>query len=326
VNFAEEACASCASECDIEALTVSCSYDICLAPGVADEWNQNNEDLAKAAAQEIADEYCEWVQTQIEENPWLCRYPTFSPTARPSTHPTEPPTPAGYYVVQGKQQTECLDAFDPKCTSRAVSQYGNWNIRCCADADPGGWYQNSDRGCNVFTNSKVPTCQTGDWETAVEVCNAAGGRLCTKEELEYPSLCSAGGGCGFDSYMVWSSTEGSLDAELEEYYIVQGFSRADCLDFEDSTCSTRPVSKHQRFSVRCCADSDPGGWMQKSGCAVWTQSNVPNCVSTDWDTASELCAASGGRLCTLGELESDCSKDSGCGFNRHMVWSSTPLN
>jgi len=175
----------------------------------------------------------------------------------------------------------------------------------------------------VFTNSKIPDCRTGDWSTAVELCIAAGGRLCTRDELEYPTLCSRGGGCGYDNYMVWSSSEGSLDAEVDKYYIVHGYSGADCLDSEDSTCSTRAVSKDERFKVRCCADTDPDGWLHKEGCSVYTESNVPNCVSTDWDTAVEICTVAGGRLCTSVELENGCSKNGGCGFNSHMVWSST---
>jgi len=79
-TVAEEACASCDTECDIESLTVSCSYDICVAPGVADAWSENNEALAISAAQEIADDYCEWAASQIEDMPWVCRYPTYGPT------------------------------------------------------------------------------------------------------------------------------------------------------------------------------------------------------------------------------------------------------
>jgi len=233
------------------------------------------------------------------------------------------PSERAFYIVQGNQRAKCFDSTDSKCTSRAVSEYESWNVRCCADNDPGGWVLNSEKGCTVWTNSNVPQCVTADWSTAVQICTAAGGRLCTREELEYPNQCSAGGGCKFDNYMVWSSTQGAMSQVLENYYVVHGYSRADCLETMDPTCSTRAVSQDQRFKVRCCADSDPGGWSKKDGCSVYTKSNVPKCVSMDWDSAAEICAAVGGRLCTLDELESDCSKDGGCGFNRHMVWSST---
>jgi len=251
------------------------------------------------------------------------RHMAWSSTVESSQSTTTRAVDTGYYIVQGKQQAKCLDTTDPKCTSRAVSADETWNVRCCADTDPGGWYRNADRDCAVFTSSKVPNCETADWGTAVELCSAAGGRLCTIDELEYPNQCSAGGGCDFDNYMVWSSTVGLLSPAVYKYYIVQGYSKADCFDDIDATCTTRAVSIYERFKVRCCADSDPGGWLQEDGCAVYTESNVPKCVSTDWFSAVDLCSAAGGRLCTREELEADCSKDGGCGFNRHMVWSST---
>jgi len=142
--------------CGIDSLTASCAYDICASPGVADAWNQNNQELARAEAQEIADQYCEWTREQTEDQPWICRFPTdsptvapTSPTAFPSRQPTETPTAGGYYIVQGKQVARCDDSTDPECTSRVVSPDEIWNVRCCADTDPGGWKLNSDRGCSV---------------------------------------------------------------------------------------------------------------------------------------------------------------------------------
>lgn len=40
---------------------------------------------------------------------------------------------------------------------------------------------------------------------AIDYCSDHGGRLCTKEELSFG--CASGGGCGFDSRMVWSQTK-----------------------------------------------------------------------------------------------------------------------
>jgi len=329
-TIADELCASCEGNCGIEALSVSCAYDICAAPGVADAWNENNEELARAEAQEIADEYCEWAAEQIDDNPWLCRVTTDSPTAiptgSPTTIPTEmptlSPTTPSYYVVQGNQQAPCEDTTDTTCASRIVSPDEIYGVRCCADSDPGGWLLNSETGCTVFAQSNIPDCETTDYSTAVQLCSDAGGRLCTKEELKYPNLCAANSGCGFNGQMVWSSTEGILSLTVAKYYIVQGYSLAGCLE---TTCTTRAVGKDDRWRVRCCADTNPGGWMQRDGCSIYSQSRVPNCVSTDWDTAVELCSAAGGRLCTREEIEAPnyCAANSGCGFNRYMIWSST---
>merc|ERR1719204_1478883 len=178
-TIAEEACGSCEAGCGIESLLVSCSYDICASPGVTDAWSQNNQELARAEAQEIADQYCEQAFEQIEETPWICRFPTDSPTAPPTLVPTtsstplptEQPTVGGYYIVQGKQQATCLDVTDPECTSRVVSPDEIWNVRCCADTDPGGWMQHTDRGCSVFTQSRIHGCESADFQTAVSLCS-----------------------------------------------------------------------------------------------------------------------------------------------------------
>jgi len=332
-TIAEDMCGSCEANCGIDSLVVSCSYDVCASPGVTDAWSQNNEELARAEAQEIADQYCEQALDHIEETPWICRFPTDSPTApptpepskAPTTLPTELPTVGGYYIVQGKQQAVCEDSTDPACTSRVVSPDEIWNVRCCADTDPGGWKQNTDQGCSIYTSSMIPECETADYYTAVSLCSAAGGRLCTLEELEYPNLCAKGGGCDHNYQMVWSSTWGTVSATVSKYYIVKGNSLSNCLDVVDPSCTTTAVSKDERWKVRCCADINPGDWLQNDGCSVYTNSYVPHCLSTDWDSASELCIAAGGRLCTREELEApnNCARGGGCGYDRHMVWSST---
>jgi len=335
-TIADELCASCEGNCGIEALTESCSYDICAAPGVADAWNENNEELARAEAQAIADEYCEWAAEQIEDMPWICRVTTDSPTQIPteippsanptaspiSQTPTASPSSPNYYIVQGKQQSLCEDITDTTCASRIASPDEIHGVRCCADSDPGGWLLNSHRGCNVFAQSNIPDCHMADYSSSVQLCSDVGGRLCTREELEYPNLCAANSGCGFNGQMVWSSTEGIHLSTVAKYYIVQGNSNADCLE---TSCTTRAVSEGERWNVRCCADFNPGDWIQRDGCSVYTESNIPNCVSTDWVSAVELCSSVGGRLCTREEIEAPnyCTALGGCGFDRYMIWSST---
>jgi len=220
---------------------------------------------------------------------------------------------SGKFIVQGAPRANCKDATDPTCTARSVNQDELHNVRCCAETDPGGWRQND--GCVVYTNSKVPECYNTDWESAVEICDAQGARLCTKVELE--EKCAAGGGCGYNSEMVWSSTPDT------RFFIVKGNTGAKCLEESVFACHPRPVSIYEEWNVRCCADADPGGWLQNNGCSIYTQSQFPECVSTDWFSANHLCIVAGGRLCTREELESGCARDSGCLLNRKMVWSST---
>ena len=38
--------------------------------------------------------------------------------------------------------------------------------------------------------------------------------------------------------------------------------------------------------------------------------------------AEAICSDAGVRLCTAEELQSDCSKSTGCGFDKELVWSS----
>jgi len=221
----------------------------------------------------------------------------------------------GYFIVQGAKWSSCTDATDSSCTARSVNPNELWNVRCCADTDPNGWRQNSHYGCSVYTNSKVPQCYTTDWKSAVERCDAEDARLCTKEELE--NRCSAGSGCGFNNKMVWSSTADT------RYYIVKGAAGRKCSESTAYACNPRPVSIYEKWNVRCCADADPGGWLQNTGCSVYTASRVPKCASSDWLSAVELCREAGGRLCTREELESGCAKNGGCRLNRYMVWSAT---
>ena len=41
------------------------------------------------------------------------------------------------------------------------------------------------------------------------------------------------------------------------------------------------------------------------------------------EEASAMCAEMGGRLCTAEELLGDCTRDTGCGHNHDLIWSST---
>jgi len=222
----------------------------------------------------------------------------------------------GHYIVQGAEYSTCRDLNDSSCIAKVVDNNELWNVRCCADTDPGDWYQYG--GCPVYTNSMVPECYTTDWNTAVQICTDIGGRLCSKEELESPNFCSAKGGCGFNSYMVWSSTVGIVPTDPKNY-IVKGATNDLC---DEDTCSTREAGIEEQWGVRCCADEYIDGWIQNEGCSVFARSTIEICAVTNWESANHLCDSAGGRLCTKQELESNCAKGSGCSMNSKMVWSS----
>ena len=40
--------------------------------------------------------------------------------------------------------------------------------------------------------------------------------------------------------------------------------------------------------------------------------------------AEAICQAAGARLCTAAELKGGCTAGTGCGFDVHLVWGTTP--
>merc|ERR1712156_193979 len=78
-------------------------------------------------------------------------------------------------------------------------------------------------------------------------------------------------------------------------------------------------------AVRCCSDTyKPGGWKQNAGCDVWGESEVDGtCYPAEtWLSAYEKCASQGARLCTEAEIEAECTRSTGCGFDAKYVWTS----
>jgi len=93
-------------------------------------------------------------------------------------------------------------------------------------------------------------------------------------------------------------------------------------------------------AVRCCSDTPKPNWMKKSTpeCAsVWGESDTVaeggdwHCIGGDrqgngdaatFAQAANHCAAQNARLCTPKELADDCTKGSGCGHDRDLIWTS----
>ena len=85
----------------------------------------------------------------------------------------------------------------------------------------------------------------------------------------------------------------------------------------------------EEHEVGCCADTEVENFVQVSGCSVWSERDFGNSDSDDcqhalnFDAATEFCEAHGGRLCTADELESGCTRGTGCSHDSDMLWSST---
>jgi len=238
----------------------------------------------------------------------------------------------GYYIVKGGLDSSCSDL---DCTTRVFNSQETGGVRCCADDYPGSHWTYVD-SCDIWVVSHLfvssfPMCFMTTWAKAIWYCDKAGGRLCTKNELENGCAANNGSsGCGFDSYMIWSSTTGELPEDTysdsntpvysaaASYYVAQGRSDSACWE---SSCSTTIVSQYEVKAVRCCSETnEEDDWVSK--CGIWADSDIPFCYLVDWHTANSICSEAGGRLCTKTEVENDCTVFTGCYFDAMLVWTS----
>ena len=105
-------------------------------------------------------------------------------------------------------------------------------------------------------------------------------------------------------------------------------SNGDCLD---DYCA----ANDELHEVRCCSDIEIDNYQQRNDCAVWAESQFlslgepgggadgPGCVhDADLETALEVCATEGTRLCTLEEIQGACTAGTGCAHDGDMIWTS----
>ena len=106
------------------------------------------------------------------------------------------------------------------------------------------------------------------------------------------------------------------------YFIVKGGENEDCSEVDG--CETRLATVNEIHAVRCCSDVELNNWSIAVLCSIWASSNSWGiCAVSNWFEAAELCADSGGRLCTKEELEQNCAQSSDCEFDSKLVWSNT---
>ena len=76
--------------------------------------------------------------------------------------------------------------------------------------------------------------------------------------------------------------------------------------------------------MRCCSDTQlSADWRQNAGCSVWGGSDEGFECKHDqtFAQAEAICdGVPGARLCTVAELEAGCAADTGCSFNKELVW------
>jgi len=243
-----------------------------------------------------------------------------------------------YWIVKGAPTGSCSD---DNCTARAVNEHEIRAVRCCDDDSEHISISNNWEWveyCSVYVSSEVldTSCYMAQWEKAAWLCETVGGRLCNKSELV--NGCTANSGplsCGWDSYMIWSSTPGNFQEETDSsdpaavdyYYAIKGADSGDCLE---SNCATEIASQFDSKAVRCCSTTNLYGAWSSRDCGdnmtVWSKSRFPYCYLVDWHTANEICCDAGGRLCTKEEIENTCTRGTGCWFNAMLIWSDQIAN
>jgi hypothetical protein len=111
----------------------------------------------------------------------------------------------------------------------------------------------------------------------------------------------------------------------------QGCNELRCSGLPNAQCTETEYCADvlELHEVTCCADTAGTGFEQRypSTCPdVWGEAdtNGQACAhALNVADAVVHCSAMGGRLCTADELERDCTRDTGCGHNWDLVWSST---
>ena len=86
-----------------------------------------------------------------------------------------------------------------------------------------------------------------------------------------------------------------------------------------------PSEEHE---VRCCSDTRIDGWKKRGSNCPWTESDdgMGGCHHEETlSEAEEVCADAGARLCSKQELKSDCTKGTGCGHDRDLIWTSNAM-
>lgn len=67
------------------------------------------------------------------------------------------------------------------------------------------------------------------------------------------------------------------------------------------------------------------GWTKRGNCDVWTNSKMDGVCyeNKNWFEATCICEKHDARLCNKEEVEGNCTRGTGCGFDNDLTWTST---
>jgi len=262
-----------------------------------------------------------------------------APIVFPNTDPVDPED--WLWLACGKGQHECGIGTDIQVQAKETHE-----LRCCSPIPVSGW-KRSRTDCTVWHESDlIGTELIGEadrlqcfhdvtYAQAQEICAANGGHVCTKEQVD--SGCAKGSGCGHDGDLIWTGepapahtldslpSQDPIDAD-DWLYLACGKGGAECGTTLDVTAQAK-----EEHEVRCCSDYPLPQWKRRSGCQNWALSNLTvlegthdTCFhSSTYEQAQEVCRANGGYVCSFEEVNSGCTRGSGCGHDLDFVWTST---
>ena len=95
-----------------------------------------------------------------------------------------------------------------------------------------------------------------------------------------------------------------------------------CDDEEDGV-----FENDELHEVRCCSATQKDGWTKRNGCDVWVESKLGGLcyAAKTWREATCICEKYDARLCTKVENESNCGKQTGCAYDKELVWTNVSI-
>lgn len=242
---------------------------------------------------------------------------TILPPDGPTSAPTFPPTP-----------TPCDIKPTVLTLTLTTDNYGaetSWDLlddnEIVRHSVPSGTYGNAQ-----IYNENLDVCACQDYTFRIKdtfgdgICCGYGSGSYVLKNSHGVTLASGG---EFDSEQTTTFTAdedglcGSEPVPTPAHYLACGSTHTTC---SGQVITASPDEFHE---VRCCSDTEKSGWMKKPQCNVWGESDLPTCYHGEtYASAVQICADNGARLCTVKELQDECTRGSGCGHDSDFIWTS----
>ena len=107
------------------------------------------------------------------------------------------------YTIDTCGSSKYIDTRFCMVQEKLVTRSELFGVRCCSDTVIPTWIKR--KSCKVWANSNMNGCHLNKtWLEAKAVCEEAGARLCTTEEMV--NDCTRATGCGLSKGFVWTSS------------------------------------------------------------------------------------------------------------------------